>query len=74
MSSSIRGTQFESFPVEIFAKSGGGGTQKPIGQGGGKPSTKKAAKKAPEEGGKEGCQEKEEIAGAVNILLTPRRR
>lgn len=33
------------FPIDIFAKTGGGGTQK-SGQGAGKPSTKKVAKKA----------------------------
>lgn len=38
----------ESFPIGIFAKSGGGGTQRSssIGQGAGKPSLKKASKKA----------------------------
>ncbi len=34
----------DSFPIGIFARSGGGGTQKP-GQGAGKPSFKKASKK-----------------------------
>lgn len=34
-----------SFPIGIFAKTGGGGTQGP-GQGAGKPSMKKASKKA----------------------------
>ncbi len=33
-----------SFPIGIFAKTGGGGTQKP-GQGASKPTFKKAAKK-----------------------------
>jgi len=33
-------------PLGIFAKAGGGGTQKQSGQGAGKPSTKKAGKKA----------------------------
>jgi hypothetical protein len=38
----------DSFPIGIFAKTGGGGTQKPggFGQGAGKPSFKKASKKA----------------------------
>jgi hypothetical protein len=34
-----------SFPLGIFAKTGGGGNQKP-GEGAGKPSFKKATKKA----------------------------
>jgi hypothetical protein len=35
-----------SFPIGIFARSGGGGNQKPgSGQGAGKPSFKKASKK-----------------------------
>jgi len=36
-----------SFPIEIFAKIGPGGTQKPSGggQGAGRPSARKAAKK-----------------------------
>lgn len=36
---------FESFPIGIFAKTGGGGTQRGFGQGAGKPSMKKASKK-----------------------------
>jgi hypothetical protein len=37
----------ESSPIEIFARSGGGGNQGPgtFGQGAGKPSLKKASKK-----------------------------
>ncbi len=49
---------FESFPVEIFARSGGGGTQRSIGQGGGKPSMKKAAKKAPKKAAKKAAKKK----------------
>lgn len=35
----------DSFPLEIFARAGGGGTQRSFGQGAGKPSLKKASKK-----------------------------
>ena len=49
---------FDSVPIGIFAKSGGGGTQRSFGQGGGKPSMKKAAKKAPKKAAKKAAKKK----------------
>jgi hypothetical protein len=48
----------ESFPLGIFARAGGGGTQRSFGQGGGKPSMKKAAKKAPKKAAKKAAKKK----------------
>ena len=46
----------ESFPIGIFARSGGGGTQRSFGQGAGKPSLKKASKKTPKKAAKKAAK------------------
>jgi hypothetical protein len=48
----------ESFPIGIFARSGGGGTQKGFGQGAGKPSLKKASKKTAKKAAKKAGKKK----------------
>lgn len=51
---------FDSFPIGIFARTGGGGTQKPgtLGEGVGKPSLKKASKKTAKKAAKKATKKK----------------
>jgi hypothetical protein len=50
----------DAFPIGIFARAGGGGTQKSstFGQGAGKPSLKKASKKTAKKAAKKAAKKK----------------